>query len=88
MKDIVYADLIGDISLANGVVRLDLYTERSQPPEGAAQPAPPQFEARTRLVVPLPGFLKAYPLLDALRRHLESQGIQFTPANIGEHNAG
>jgi hypothetical protein len=81
MQDIIYADLIGDISLGNGVVRLDLYSERPQPtgPDGV-QPPPPQFEMRARLILPLPGLLKAYPLFDALREHLESQGIKISPS--------
>ena len=80
---ISYADIIGHISVSNGMVRIDLLNE---PPQGIAGvqeqngDSAPQYVFSRRLVMPLMGFVQSYPLLQDVMDQLQEKGaIQITP---------
>ncbi|MDR1310362.1 MAG: hypothetical protein LBK01_00570 [Burkholderiaceae bacterium] len=74
-EEVIYADVIGDLAVSGGVVRLALYTEYPPPLSADGTQPPSEFRVRHRLVIPLSGLIQALPLFDSFRRQLESQGF-------------
>jgi hypothetical protein len=93
MEELIYADLIGDIAVSNGMVRMELYEEFPRPPAPDGSQPPPEYKPRRRLVMPLAGFARCYPLFASLLRQLARQGVIITdqegqaPSPEGESNA-
>jgi hypothetical protein len=75
MEELIYADLIGDIAVSNGMVRMELYEEFPRPPAPDGTQPPPEYKSRRRLVMPLAGFARSYPLFANLLQQLAQQGI-------------
>ena len=66
----LFADGIGQIHFAGGMVRLDLMT--LQPAEDGKAPTP---ESRTRLIMPPQGFLAAFNSMQQLIDKLVEAGV-------------
>ena len=66
----IFADGIGQIHFAGGMVRFDLMT--LQPGEEGKAPVP---ESRTRLVMPPQGFLAAFNSMQQLIDKLVAAGV-------------
>jgi hypothetical protein len=80
MNDI-FADGIANVAVGNGVVRVDLVTQRFQAPDPQSKEGkPPRLEVTHHLVMPLPGFLNALALMEQVRAQLIKDGaIQVKP---------
>ena len=80
MNDI-FADGIVNVAVGNGVVRLDLVTQRFETPDPQSKASkPPKLEVTHRLVMPLPGFMNALALMEQVRAQLIKDGtIQVKP---------
>lgn len=84
MEPTVYADVIGNIAINNGMVRMDLYEEALPGPAGTApgsgRDEPARYMFSRRLVMPLAGFVQSFPLMFDLIKKLEEHGaIEVTP---------
>ena len=80
MNDI-YADGIANVAVGNGVVRVDLVTQRFQAPDPQSKESrPPKLEVTHHLVMALPGFMNALALMEQVRAQLIKDGtIQVKP---------
>lgn len=78
----VYADGIANVVVGNGVVRIDLVTQRYEvPAEGASKEARvAKLDHTHQLVMPLPGLLQSLALLEQVRAQLVKDGaVQVKP---------
>ena len=92
MDPIIYTDVIGNISVSNGMLRMDLYTEVPVPAGQQKEPgAPPKYVVNRQLVMPLTGFLQSYTLFHGIVQQLEKEGaisVNKTPTDqAGEEQA-
>ncbi|WP_165067381.1 MULTISPECIES: hypothetical protein [unclassified Desulfovibrio] len=71
----IYHDIVGHISLANGMVRFDFYDEVPEAPQDAAKEGPPQYEMSRRLVMPLASVLQTWQMLDGVVAKLREAGL-------------
>jgi len=71
-KDI-FADTFNGIAVTGNLVRIDLATLASS--ASGQQPAQPQFETHSRLIMPIDGFLRAYALAEDVMKKLIAAGI-------------
>ena len=68
----VFADGIGDISLSNGMVRIDLISLSAQQKEEDGKPV---FEFKQRIVLPAEGFLRSFHIQERWIQQLVDEGI-------------
>ena len=68
----LYADGFGDISVANGVVRMDLVARSMTRVDADGNPT---MELRQRVVMPLDGFAQGLRALEQLVRQLVDAGV-------------
>ncbi len=66
-----FADVIGNISLAGGVVRIDFMRITNIDPETKQA----QFEFSHRLVMPLEGFLRSMEVQEKVKEQLIKDGV-------------
>lgn len=66
-----FADMIGNITLSGGVIRIDLLHMTSIHPETKE----PRFEVSQVLRMPLDGFLRSLPLQEKIRDQLIANGV-------------
>lgn len=80
MNDI-FADGIANVAVGNGVVRVDLVTQRFEAPDPQSKEGrPPKLDVTHHLVMPLPGFLNALALMEQVRAKLIKDGaLQVKP---------
>lgn len=71
----IYHDIVGHISLANGMVRFDLYDEVPEAPQDAGKEGGPRYEMSRRLVMPLASVLQTYEMLDGVVAKLREAGL-------------
>lgn len=78
----LFADGIGEISLSNGMVRMDLisYINTQKTKDKA-----PEVEVRQRVVMPPDGFLRSFGAMESLVKQLVDAGL-VKPRN--QENAG
>ena len=88
MNDI-FADGIANVAVGNGVVRVDLVTQRFEAPDPQSkQGRPPRLEVTHHLVIPLPGFLNALAMMEQVRAQLIKDGmIKVNPAPAAAETA-
>lgn len=67
-----YADGFGDISVASGVVRLDLVARSMTRTDAEGNPV---MELRQRVIMPLDGFAQGLRALEELVRQLVEAGV-------------
>ncbi|MDL2210086.1 hypothetical protein LJC26_04705 [Desulfovibrio sp. OttesenSCG-928-O18] len=86
MDSIFFADIIGNVSVSNGLLRMDLYNEVPLAPgQQREQGTPPQYVCSKQVVLPLTAFLQAYSMFGNIVKQLEQTGaISITPAQADE----
>lgn len=67
----IFADGIGEITLAGGMVRMSLVTLAGSRREGDQ----PRFEQRERIVMPPDGFLRSFSAMEDLVKQLIGAGL-------------
>lgn len=67
----IFADGIGEITLAGGMVRMSLVTLVGSRREGDQ----PRFEQRERIVMPPDGFLRSFSAMEDLVKQLINAGL-------------
>lgn len=67
-----YADGIGQITLAGGMVRMDLITLAST---GKADSKDQKFDVKHRVIMPPDGFLKSFSAMENLVKQLIDAGL-------------
>nr|VFJ57237.1 MAG: hypothetical protein BECKDK2373C_GA0170839_105820 [Candidatus Kentron sp. DK] len=69
----IYADAIGEITFAQGAVRIDLVS-LSRKYKGE-EDAPPDFEFRQRIIMSPEGFLRSFDMMQGLVGQLLEKGV-------------
>lgn len=72
VRDEIFADTIGEISLAGGMVRMDLVSLVGSQSSGDNKP---RFETKCRLVMPPEGFLRSFSAMENLVKQLIDAGL-------------
>lgn len=72
MKDEVFADTVGEITLGGSVVRIDLVSQARAPRTADGKPV---MEFRQRVVMPLEGFVRTAKAFDQTLAKLREAGI-------------
>lgn len=67
----LFTDFIGNISIASGVVRMDMYKITGTDPETKKV----QYEVSGQLAMPMEGFLRSLQVSEKVRDDLVAQGI-------------
>ena len=81
--EIHFADGIGEITLAGGMVRMDLVTMVGRPKDGEEQP---NLQVTGRVVMPPDGFLRSFSAMENLVKQLIDAGL-VKPRDGGAGNA-
>lgn len=68
----LFADGIGEISLSNGMVRIDLITYLTSQ---KTKDQPPEVAVRQRVVMPPDGFLRSFGAMENLVKQLIDAGL-------------
>jgi len=68
----LFADGIGEISLSNGMVRIDLITYLTSQ---KTKDQPPEIAVRQRVVMPPDGFLRSFGAMENLVKQLVDAGL-------------
>ena len=68
----LFADGIGEITLAGGMVRMDLVALTGSQ---QSQENPPKLEVRQRIVMPPDGFLRSFSAMENLVKQLIDAGL-------------
>ncbi len=79
----LYADGIGEITLAGGMVRMSLVSLVGSRREGEQ----PRFENRERIIMPPDGFLRSFSAMEDLVKQLINAGLVKPRENDGTVNA-
>ena len=79
----LYADGIGEITLAGGMVRMSLVSLVGSRREGEQ----PRFENRERIIMPPDGFLRSFSAMEDLVKQLINAGLVKPRDNDGTVNA-
>ena len=79
-----FADGIGEITLAGGMVRMDLVTMAGRPKESEGQP---NLEVSARIVMPPDGFLRSFSAMENLVKQLIDAGLVKPREGGGSENA-
>ncbi len=79
----LYADGIGEITLAGGMVRMSLVSLIGSRREGEQ----PRFENRERIIMPPDGFLRSFSAMEDLVKQLINAGLVKPRDNDGTVNA-
>ncbi|MDO5473234.1 MAG: hypothetical protein Q4F35_07855 [Akkermansia sp.] len=72
MKQYIYADGVENVSLAGGMVRLDMFHYAGRPAEGERELA---REVDQQLVLPPAAFMRAYESMQRFVAELEKSGL-------------
>lgn len=72
MEKEIFADGIGEITLAGGMVRMDLV---SMVGTQKSKDQPPQLEFKQRVVMPPDGFLRSFSAMENLVKQLVDAGL-------------
>ena len=81
--EIQFADGIGEITLAGGMVRMDLVTMVGRPKDSESQP---QLAVSGRVVMPPDGFLRSFSAMENLVKQLIEAGLVKPRDNAGSGN--
>lgn len=72
MKQYLYADGVENVSLAGGMVRLDLFHYEGRPAEGQRELP---HEVTQQLVLPAAAFMRAFESMQRFVEELEKSGV-------------
>ena len=72
MKQYIYADGVENVSLAGGMVRLDLFHYDGEPSEGQRELP---HEVTQQLVLPAAAFMRAFESMQRFVAELEKNGV-------------
>nr|VFJ65263.1 MAG: hypothetical protein BECKFW1821B_GA0114236_11026 [Candidatus Kentron sp. FW] len=73
MTNEIYADGIGEIAFAQGVVRIDLVS--LSPEYRGGDDSPPKFEFKQRIIMSPEGFLRSFDIMQGLVGQLLEKGV-------------
>ena len=72
MDNEVFADVVGNISIDGGVIRIDLV---SLSPTVKDENQKPVFAFKQRVVLPLDGFLRSFSIMEGFIKQLVNAGV-------------
>lgn len=72
MQTEIFADMIGEITLVRGAMRIDLV---SMSPQARDENGNPRPEFRQRIVMPLEGFVQSFSSMERMISQLAERGV-------------